>query len=635
MFLTVAQHRQAAILIVAILAAGVVVLSLAQARRNGTQQTRPRRVGTTSGSMILVRAGGDLQAALNSAKCGDTIVLQAGARFQASGDKGFVFPAKSCGDYITVQTSNFGGLPNGRVEISHAAAMPKIVPPSFGGNTYPAMTFPANSKFWQLIGIEATTLPGQPYCTTLVDIGPYAAWDEAPSDLIFDRVYVHSLEDGTNNPEATSRIGFNVFARRLTLKNSRVALPAGYVKGTTTVDNQYAFLCIAGPGPITIDNSFLSAWYNIFFTGGASLPTPNQAAVRPGATLSQATLSNVNNLQVGDLIALQESSSYYGAAKVTAINGKTVSYTPYATSIGPAGGGSPLNAPPISPGDAQWNGYNPQSFTITHNTLYINPVIAQTIFAQTGNYPKGFFEIKAMDGMLMEGNDFQGYPSIWAFTARNQTTPHGAPSVWSTIKNVTLRSNRFWCAIPYPSRAITFQLEDNYATSTPGGNILLENNLLVNVGKVADLAGGDGVTFRHNTFIANLGSSMLESIGSAVQNFVFKDNIAANNEYGVHCAVEGYSCFPGLFNGKMLGNLIVGPAMPYRPTCGNPYPAGNYCVGSMNQVGFADLASRDYRLAPTSRYKGKASDGKDPGVDMDKLMSAIGSWNVAPDNSIK
>jgi hypothetical protein len=163
----------------------------------------------------------------------------------------------------------------------------------------------------------------------------------------------------------------------------------------------------------------------------------------------------------------------------------------------------------------------------------------------------------------------------------------------------------------------------------------LENNLLTNVGKVADLAGGSGVTFQHNTFIANLGSSMIENIGNTVPNFVFKDNIAANNEYGVHCQTGDYSCFPNLFNGNMLGNVIFGPPMPYRPTCGSPYPPRNYCVGTIDKVGFVDIANGNYRLARTSPYKGKASDGKDPGMDMDNLMLAISARSTVPDQSAR
>ena len=35
------------------------------------------------------------------------------------------------------------------------------------------------------------------------------------------------------------------------------------------------------------------------------------------------------------------------------------------------------------------------------------------------------------------------------------------------------------------------------------------------------------------------------------------------------------------------------------------------------------VSATDFRLAPTSRYKGKASDGRDPGADVDAVMAAI------------
>lgn len=55
------------------------------------------------GTVISVNAGGDLQAALNSAHCGDTIELQAGATFNGK----FVLPSKPCDDnhWIILRTS--------------------------------------------------------------------------------------------------------------------------------------------------------------------------------------------------------------------------------------------------------------------------------------------------------------------------------------------------------------------------------------------------------------------------------------------------------------------------------------------------------------------------------------------------
>ena len=63
-----------------------------------------------SAATIVVPAGGDLQAAINSANFGDTIVLQAGASYTAPGQQvSYNLPLKSGGtgtaaDYITITT---------------------------------------------------------------------------------------------------------------------------------------------------------------------------------------------------------------------------------------------------------------------------------------------------------------------------------------------------------------------------------------------------------------------------------------------------------------------------------------------------------------------------------------------------
>src|SRR5262249_10415197 len=53
----------------------------------------------SGGQTISVSAGGDFQAALNTAQPGDTILLQAGATFTGN----FVLPVKSGSSYITIR----------------------------------------------------------------------------------------------------------------------------------------------------------------------------------------------------------------------------------------------------------------------------------------------------------------------------------------------------------------------------------------------------------------------------------------------------------------------------------------------------------------------------------------------------
>ena len=50
---------------------------------------------------IIVRKGGDFQAALEAAKPGDTIMLEAGANFRGA----FKLPTKSGNEFITIRTS--------------------------------------------------------------------------------------------------------------------------------------------------------------------------------------------------------------------------------------------------------------------------------------------------------------------------------------------------------------------------------------------------------------------------------------------------------------------------------------------------------------------------------------------------
>lgn len=578
------------------------------------------------GNVINVAANGDLQRALDMAQCGDTIVLAAGATYLTSRDQGFLFPSKtgaqctgSVSDTITVRTSNIAGLPAAgqRVGINDARNMPKLV--TTGPN--PAISFAANSKFWKLSGIEVTTTANPQYASFLVFVGTSLGLSELPADITFDRCYIHSQEDGTNNAHATSRGGVDVEAYRVTFSGCRIAFPGGYAGPSKNTDATYAILTVSAPGPITIDNCFLNSWFASLFMGGGNLFTSNTATVAPGASMSQATLSTTANLKTGDLIALASSKAqspytglYYEVAKVTSISGNTIRFTPWGSKTGP---GLPLTKPPLSPGGARWNGVNPGKVKITRSTFWINPVIAKQIKDEVGHLPKGAFEIKAADGLVMEGNSFTGWPATLALTLRNQTGPQGAPSPWSVIRNFVFRNNLYDPDLPNGAQLFIFLLEDNIGSSVTGGDFLVENNLFTTGGWVADIYGGSNVVFRHNTFINNTGwaGGRLLNFQYGTSGFIFKDNVAWNNEYGVSCLPPPERsrwdvCVPGNI---ITGNVLVTEQRdPYRPNCENTYPQGNSCPKEFKQVGFG----ANYELSANSSYKRKATDGKDPGIDL-------------------
>src|SRR5258705_10240532 len=66
--------------------------------------------GSAHASILVVREGEDPQAAINSAKCGDTVQLQAGATFPVAGS--FRLPNKiGCTQDITITTTDPSGTP--------------------------------------------------------------------------------------------------------------------------------------------------------------------------------------------------------------------------------------------------------------------------------------------------------------------------------------------------------------------------------------------------------------------------------------------------------------------------------------------------------------------------------------------
>src|SRR5918992_3774775 len=76
-----------------------------------------------NGSVIELASGGDLQKALDQARPGDTIILQAGAVYEGP----FTLPVKPGSEFITIQSSRLAELREGvRVSRSQSALFAKL-----------------------------------------------------------------------------------------------------------------------------------------------------------------------------------------------------------------------------------------------------------------------------------------------------------------------------------------------------------------------------------------------------------------------------------------------------------------------------------------------------------------------------
>ncbi len=242
------------------------------------------------GKVYLVKAGENLQQALERASCGDTIQLQAGATFAGT----FYFRSKPCDDqhWIIVRTSSpdtalppegtrltpcyasVASLP-GRPDFHCSSPKNVLAKISFNGKGGSGPLFFADgANHYRLIGLEITRDTPGASVRALVSTPMHAAADH----IVLDRVWVH----GTAQDETT---------RGIYLTGMR------YV---AVVDSTFTdFHCIAREGACTdsqaiaggdgdqpmgvyrIVNNFLEAsGENIIFGGSAANTTPADIEIR-------------------------------------------------------------------------------------------------------------------------------------------------------------------------------------------------------------------------------------------------------------------------------------------------------------------------------------------------------------------
>jgi hypothetical protein len=240
---------------------------------------------------------------------------------------------------------------------------------------------------------------------------------------------------------------------------------------------------------------------------------------------------------------------------------------------------------------------------------------------------KNLFELKNAQRLLIDQNVFE---NNWADAQAGLAilfTPRGEDGVapWATVQDVTFTNN----ILRHSGGGFNIAGPDGSAPSQPSQRILIKNNLIDDIdgekwgsvaygpadGRFAQLVGGPvNVTIDHNTIFQS--GSLIFGDGAPSRGFVFRNNIARNNAYGV----IGSDHSPGLdslgfyFPGyEFKKNVIVGVPPEIR------YPANNFMPLLLNLAGFVDLAGGDYRLARTSPYKNAGTDGKDVGCDFNAL----------------
>lgn len=237
-----------------------------------------------------VREGSDLQKAIDSAACGDTLALQAGSVFQGV----FRFPDKACDDshWIVVRTgADEESLPREGMRLTPCYAgvaslpgrpdykcahpqnvMARIEFPGKSG-TGPVLFMPG-ANHYRLIGLEITRSNPQASVTAL------AGMEEGGTGhhLIFDRLWLH----GTAQAETRRGIAFSSMTDAGVIDSFFSDFHCVAVSGTCTDSQTVAAGGGDHPeGPFKIVNNFLeAAGENLIFGGRAAKTTPADIEIR-------------------------------------------------------------------------------------------------------------------------------------------------------------------------------------------------------------------------------------------------------------------------------------------------------------------------------------------------------------------
>lgn len=263
--------------------------------------TVPTREGT--GRVHRVRAGGNLQAAVDAAEPGDVILLEPGAVFN-----GVRLRRKATSaEWITIRTDATPTPTGRRVMLADSARFARIQSP--GGNT-PAISTEVSAAGYWLVNLDVAPHPTQSSLNTLVNVGDGGpaqnSLTQVPTRIVLDRMVIR----GRPNFPLTRCIALQ--SAHTAVLNSAVV--ECHVKG---FDSQ-AIVGWNGPGPFLIENNLLEgAGENVMF-GGA---TPAIAGLNPSDivirgnyfhkpqswfTSNQWTVKNLLELKQGVRVLIQQ-----------------------------------------------------------------------------------------------------------------------------------------------------------------------------------------------------------------------------------------------------------------------------------------------------------------------------------------
>ena len=549
------------------------------------------------GTIINVAAGGNLQAAIDSASCGDTIQLQAGATFTGS----FTLPAKNCdgshwivirtnapdtalpseGTRITPCYAGITSLP-GRPAFSCSSAQ-NVMTKLIASKAMPAMRLDGGAKYYRIgPGLEITRAAGDGGHAAL--ISHETPITQGIDHIVIDRNWIH----GTATDDTMRGINLDAITYAAVvdsyINDFHCTAVVGACSDAQAIAGGNGFLA---EGPWKIENNFLEAsTENILFGGSGGSIVPSDITIRHNHFFKPMTWMPGNANFVG------------------AVNTNTTKCT-------------------STPGHC--------------------PFVV-----------KNLLELKNAQRLLLEGNimentwaGFTQHAAALVLMATNQGMLTGNPN--ATVADITVRYDHIshtgrgfsiadtqgtWGPAKMAARfSIHDDLFDDISPAYSNGDtspIIGSAFQLSDCGTCAPLAGVNinhvTMLFRSPTFFMILGGSTSASI----QNVKFTNNIVTARS-GLVVTGTGAPAPCGFYGNTVLERIhscisSYSFSNNVLPGATGAWPAGNYYPGDTASIQFADYnggSGGDYHLLPSSPYKSAGSDGKDLGANIDAINEAI------------
>jgi hypothetical protein len=611
-----------------------------------------------SGATLRVCASGctyaSVQAAIDAAQPGDTILLRAGETFVGNytlRDKG------SSTAFITIRSdapdsslpaAGVRLVPEGRTGANTSrTALARLLGAGDRAKSTPVIRTAAGAHHYILrfLDIDGAAQVGY---ETLIALGIDKTDPDPPHHIVFDRDYIHG------HKMKGQKRGIALNAKSIDILNSYIA----DMKAVNT-DGQ-AISGWNGTGPFRIINNYIeAAGENVMFGGSWPATTgliPSDITISGNHILKNPAwrnpvLSTPGSPRVSSTTAagkLASGTHYFKVAAVlrTAATDMLSAASAEVSASVSSGHAVTLTWSAVSGAEMYriYRGTAAGKESVYMTTAGSSTSFTYTASTETSGTPrtsgmtwtcKNLIEFKNAQRVTIDNNLFEnnwagaqpGYAIVFTPKNYNNIAP------WTAVRDITFSNN----ILRHTAGAINIL---GYDDTVSGGSALTEritirNNVFYDIdparwgGGLAKCfqfgQGAADIVFERNTVAQNT-SALLSPYGKPMIRFVFTNNIALHGKYGVF-GTGSSTGIPTLTkympNAVFTYNVLAGGnASLYPPT--NSFPT----VAQWN-ASFVDATSGDYRILSTSVFYHAGSGGSVPGADFSTITGG-GSVDPTP-----